>query len=79
MPPIHGSAAAQRAAAGLRAHSRRMMMTQLATIRPIATAYYITSQRVRKSGWSPSTISRLRGSPGSSNSSDGTWSTVTAK
>ena len=26
-----------------------------------------------------STISRLRGSPGSSNSSDGTWSTVTAK
>ncbi len=53
-------------------------MTQLTAIRAIATAYCMASS-ASESGWSPSTISRLRGSPGSSNSSDGTWSTVTAK
>ena len=61
-----------------RARSRRTMITQLATTRTNATANCIASS-ASESGWSPSTISRLRGSPGSSNSSDGSCSTVTVK
>ena len=75
-PPVHSTGRQARLAAPAR--SRRMMITQLATTSTTATANCVAS-RASESAWSPSTISRLRGSSGCSNSSDGSCSTVTVR
>ena len=60
------------------ARARRMISTQLTARMTTATPSCMAS-RASDSGWSPSTISRFFGAPGSSNSSDGSCSTVTGE